>query len=218
MTIFEPSEDDQHTDSMFDNWHFSPSKEVKLWRRICWILAFILFLAVAGLIIQSKQPPVVYVVEVSDTGQVRNVGKAAYIEYQPQIETIKYFLSSFVKNIRAIPTDPIVLKESILNAYNFVTVKGKAVLNSYAREYDPFKKMKQNIAISVTVSSIIIRSDSVYQVEWYEERYDNGIKTSTERYVGLFTIIIQKPKTEDIIRANPLGIWVNFFNISKELQ
>ena len=132
--------------------------------------------------------------------------------------TIKYFLSSFVKNIRAVPTDPIVLKENYLSAYNFVTVKGKTVLNTYAREYDPFKKIKQNIAVSVTISSVIIRSDSTYQVTWDEERFENNIKASTERYIGLFTVVIQKPATEEVIRVNPLGLYIDFFNISKELQ
>jgi type IV secretion system protein TrbF len=200
-----------------DNWLLSSAKDAKQWRRVCWILCFSLCMLVAALIFQSRKPPIVYVAEVSDSGQVRTVGKAEH-EYNPQFEVIKYFLSSFVKNIRAIPTDAVVLKENYLSAYNFVTVKGKTILNSYAREYDPFKKYNQNIAVSINVSSVIVRSESTYQITWSEERYENGIKTKTERYTGLFTTVIQKPSTEEMVRVNPLGIYIDFFNLSKEIQ
>ena len=71
-----------------DSWPFASNKDAKLWKLSCGVLSFILILAVTGLIIQSRRPPVVYVVEVSDMGQVRTVGKAEILEYQPQFETI----------------------------------------------------------------------------------------------------------------------------------
>jgi len=223
MTLHKPKSDpvtpyNQDATSLLNNWLLGSSVEAKLWRRACVVLSFILFLTIVGLILQSKRYPTVYVVEVNEHGSVKLVGKATKLIYHPKLETIKYFLSLFINNIRSIPTDSIVLKENILNAYQFVTSKGKSILNNYTKEYDPFAKIKQIIAVSVTISSVIKRSESTYQVTWVEERFENGNQVTSERYSGLFNVVIKKPKTEKILKVNPLGIWIDFFNFSKEIK
>jgi len=222
MTFYKPERGpitpyNQDSTSLLNNWLLGSSVEARLWRRACVVLSFILCLTIVGLILQSKRYPTVYVVEVNEHGSVNVVGEATKLTYHPKLETIKYFLSLFVNNIRSIPTDSIVLKENILNAYQFVTPKGKSILNNYTKEYDPFAKIKKLIAVSVTILSVIKRSESTYQVTWVEERFENGSRATSERYSGLFNILIKKPKTDNILKVNPLGLWIDFFNISKEV-
>jgi type IV secretion system protein TrbF len=203
-------------DSMLDNWLHGSTIEAKLWRRACLVISFITCLAIIGLIIQSKRDPTVYVVEVTEHGSVKITGKAEMLDYHAQSAVLNYFLSDFVKNIRGVPTDAMVLKENLFTAYQFLTSNGKIILNAHFKEHDPFTKIKQNTTVTVSISNIIKRTESSYQVTWVEELLRNGVRAERERYSGLFTIIIQKPKTEDIIKVNPLGIWIDFLNFSKE--
>ena len=41
--------------------------------------------------------------------------------------------------------------------------------------------------------------------------------TSTERWTAILTIVVQPPRDADRLRANPLGIYVNAINWSREL-
>lgn len=52
---------------------------------------------------------------------------------------------------------------------------------------------------------------------WIERRYDNGQLAATERWTAILTIIVEMPRDLDRLRKNPLGIYVNAINWSKEL-
>lgn len=52
---------------------------------------------------------------------------------------------------------------------------------------------------------------------WWERRYRDGSLADTSRWTAILTIVVQTPRTPDAIRKNPLGIFVNAINWSKEL-
>ena len=60
------------------------------------------------------------------------------------------------------------------------------------------------------------RPDS-FRVAWIERRYQDGSLASTERWSAILTIVVQTPRDPENLRANPLGIYVNAINWSKEL-
>ncbi len=183
-----------------------------------WRLAFfgcliLLLIAVTGLIVVSLKVRVIpYVVEVNQQGAVNLVGRAEQT-YQPSLAAIKYFVSQFVTWIRSIPVDPVVLRQNFLNSYNFVTPKGKNTLSAYAQEQDPFKKLGQK-AVSVDLSSIVKLSENSYQVMWIEQEYSSsGAPVQKKGYTGVFNLEFRTPKDEKAVFANPLGIYIDFFNI-----
>ncbi|WP_334150727.1 VirB8/TrbF family protein, partial [Hyphomicrobium sp.] len=47
--------------------------------------------------------------------------------------------------------------------------------------------------------------------------YENGQLSTTERWTAILTIVIQTPRNADTLRKNPLGIYVNAINWSREL-
>jgi type IV secretion system protein VirB9 len=76
-----------------------------------------------------------------------------------------------------------------------------------ARANDPFAKLgKQQIAIDV--SSVIRASPSSFRVEWVEHRYQDGALADNTRWTAIITIAIQTPTSADVLRKNPLGIYV----------
>lgn len=52
---------------------------------------------------------------------------------------------------------------------------------------------------------------------WSERHYQDGSLATTERWTPILTIVTQVPRDADRLRANPLGIYVNAINWSKEL-
>ncbi|ETR74022.1 MAG: Conjugal transfer protein [Candidatus Magnetoglobus multicellularis str. Araruama] len=180
---------------------------------------FVLCVTVLGMIYLANQSKIIpYIVEVDTSGSVRLVGKAEQVDYQPKLETIKYFLSLFVTEIRSIPADPVLLKKHFLNAYNFVTSKGRNLLNEYARQYDPFTKQKECV-ISVEISNVVKMSEISYQVQWIEQTFSkNGGMIEQNQYTGIFSITFSTPRDESVLQTNPLGLYIDFFNISKNLK
>ena len=190
--------------------------QAKNWRLMAFgSLALSMGLA-GGLVWQSTHGSIVpWVVQVDKLGQAQAVAPAA-ADYSPSDPQIAWYLAHFIEIVRSLPADPIIVRQNWLQAYDFTTTSGSQALNDYARANDPFAKLgKQQIAIDV--SSVIRASPSSFRVEWVEHRYQDGALADTSRWTAILTIAIQPPTTADVLRKNPLGIYVTAINWSKEL-
>ena len=164
---------------------------------------------------QSTQGTIVpYVVEVDELGKAQAVAPAT-ADYRPTDPQIAFHLARFIENVRQVPTDPIVLRQSWLRAYDFTTDRGALALNDYARLNDPFARVGET-QVSVEVSSVIRASDNSFRVAWIERRYQNGQLAATERWTAILTIAVQPPRDAERLRSNPLGIFVHAINWSRE--
>ncbi|WP_342251489.1 conjugal transfer protein TrbF [Sphingomonas sp. OTU376] len=187
-----------------------------------WRLAFFGCLALSGglaggLVWQSARGHITpWVVEVDKLGEAREVASAE-AGYQPTDPQIAYHLARFVENVRSVPADPIVLRQDWLRAYDFATDKGALALNDYARNNDPFQLVGKT-QVSVEVSSVIRASPSSFRVAWTERRYQDSALAETSRWSAILTVVIQTPRTADGLRKNPLGVFVDALNWSKELS
>ncbi|MGY4372712.1 type IV secretory pathway TrbF-like protein [Bradyrhizobium sp. i1.3.6] len=154
-------------------------------------------------------------VEVDQLGEAKAVAPAN-AGYQPTDPQVAFHLARFIEHVRGLPMDAIVLRENWLRAYDFTTDRGAAALNDYARNNDPFAKLGKT-QIAIEVSSVIRASPESFRLAWIERRYDNGQLAATERWSAILTIIVEMPRDLDRLRKNPLGIYVNAINWSKEL-
>ncbi|MES0008935.1 MULTISPECIES: conjugal transfer protein TrbF [unclassified Mesorhizobium] len=170
----------------------------------------------AALIWQSAKGSIVpWVVQVDRLGQAQAVGPAIG-DYQPSDPQIAFYLAHFIEQVRSIPADPVIVRQNWLRAYDFATKSGALALNDYARANDPFTKVgKQQVAVDV--SSVIRASPASFRIAWIERRYQDGSLASTERWSAILTIVMQPPRDADTLRKNPLGIYINAINWSKEL-
>lgn len=165
---------------------------------------------------QSTRGTVVpWVVEVDGRGEARAV-EPAVADYRPTDPQIAFHLARFVEQVRGLPADPIVLRQNWLRAYDFTTDRGAAALNDYARTNDPFTRVGKQ-QVSVEVSSVIRASPDSFRVAWTERRFESGQIAGTERWTAILTIAIQPPRDAERLRRNPLGVFVNAINWSKEL-
>ena len=170
----------------------------------------------AALVWQSTSGSIVpWVVQVDKLGQAQAVAPAV-ADYRPTDPQIAFHLARFIEQVRAIPADAIIVRQNWLRAYEFTTQAGALALNDYARANDPFTKVGKQQA-AVEVSSVIRASPDSFRVAWIERRYQDGSLASTERWSAILTVVVQTPREAEKLRANPLGIYVNAINWSKEL-
>lgn len=187
-----------------------------------WRLAFFGCLALsgglaAGLVWQSARGSVVpWVVEIDKLGQAQAV-QPAEAGYHPSDPQIAFQLARFIEQVRSVPADPVVLRQNWLSAYDFTTDKGALALNDYARSQDPFAKVGKE-QVAVDVSSVIRASPGSFRVGWEERHYADGALTGTSHWSAILTVVIEAPRTADALRRNPLGLFVNALNWSKELS
>lgn len=191
--------------------------QAKNWRLMALGCLLLALLMAAGLVWRAGQSLVTpYVVEVAAGGQVRAVGEAA-TPYQASDAQIAYHLARFVTDVRSLSIDPIVVRQNWLQAYDYTTDKGAATLNDHARTHDPFARIGQN-STAVEISSVVRASESSFQVRWIERSFTNGTPSNTERWTAVLSIVLQAPRTEERLRKNPLGIYVNGLAWSRELN
>ena len=187
-----------------------------------WRLAFFGALALSfglagGLVWQSARGTITpWVVQVDKLGQAQAVAPAV-ADYHPTDPQIAWYLAHFIKEVRSIPADPIVLRQDWLDAYNFVTSKGALALNDYARTSDPFGKIGKS-QVSVDIASVIRASDDSFRVEWVERHYADDALTATERWSAILTIVVQTPTSAAQLKKNPLGVYVEALSWSKEFD
>jgi type IV secretion system protein VirB5 len=170
-----------------------------------------------GLLWQSMQSRVApYVVEVDALGEARAV-TAAEAEYRPTDPQIAWHLGRFVANVRSISLDPVLMRQNWLSAYDFVTERGSRFLGEYARSSNPFGKVGERTA-SVQVTSVVRASDRSFQVKWTETTYERGSLVGTTRWTAILSIVVRPPSSADTLRKNPLGLYVDAIDWSRELD
>lgn len=170
----------------------------------------------AALVWQSATGSIVpWVVQVDNLGQAQAIAPAT-ADYEPSDPQIAFHLARFIEQVRSIPADAVVVRENWLRAYNFTTDRGALALNDYARANDPFERVGRS-QVSVEVSSVIRASPDSFRVAWTERHYENGQLSTSERWTAILTIVIQTPGDAETLRANPLGIYVNAINWSREM-
>jgi type IV secretion system protein TrbF len=154
--------------------------QAKNWRLMAFGCLVLALLMAGGLVWRSAQSIVTpYVVEVDQAGQVRAVGEAA-TPYRPNDAQIAYHLAHFVALVRSLSIDPIVVRQNWLDAYDYTTDRGAAVLNEYARTHDPFARVGKE-SVTVQITSVVRASDASFNVRWTEQRFVNGAPSCKPR-------------------------------------
>lgn len=213
----EPETPYQRAGQVWDERIGSARVQARNWR----LMAFGGLLLTTGLssalVWQSMQSRVVpYVVEVDRLGEARAVAPAD-AQYRPTDPQIAWHLAHFITNIRSKSLDPVLMRENWLSAYDFVTDRGALFLGEYARAAEPFADIGER-TISVQVTSVVRASETSFQVKWTESHYERGSLASTSRWTAILTIQQRPPRSADTLRKNPLGIYVDAIDWSRELE
>jgi type IV secretory pathway TrbF-like protein len=156
-----------------------------------------------------------WVVQVDRTGRAEAVGPAAG-GYRPSDPEVAAQLAQLIEDVRSLPSDPVVLRQQWLRAYQHARGEGALALNDYARGADPFSRLgREQVAVQVT--SVVRASPDSFRVEWTESHYAAGGLTGSEHWTAILTTELDPPKDPEGLRRNPLGVFVTQLNWTKEL-
>ena len=170
-----------------------------------------------GLLWQSMQSRVTpYVVEVDRLGEARAIALAE-ASYHPTDPQIAWHLAKFITNVRSVSLDPVLMRGNWLEAYDFATKRGAQFLGDYARSADPFGRIGER-TVSVQVTSVVRASDRSFQVKWSETAYERGNEAGRSNWTAILTVVLKPPGTADVLRKNPLGLYVDAIDWSRELD
>ena len=171
----------------------------------------------AGMLWQAGQSRIVpYVVAVDRLGEARAITPAS-VAYTPSEAQIAWYLAHFIRDVRAVTLDPIVMRQNWVEAFGFVTTRGAAFLDQQASASNPFADLGQR-TVSVQVTSVVRVSDNSYQVKWTESLFVPGGVATLSHWTAIITIVLKAPKSVEILRRNPLGLYVDGIDWSRELD
>lgn len=213
----EPVTPYQKAEQLWDERIGSARVQARNWRLMafgCFATSVALSGALVWQSMQSRVAP--YVVEVDKFGEARAVAPAIQ-NYQPADSQVAWHLARFVTHVRGVSTDPVLVRQNWLAAYDFATDRAALFLNEYAKTNDPFGQIGTN-SVSVQVTSVVRASDTSFQVKWTEQVYERGSLAKTERWTAILTTILQPPRSAEQLRKNPLGLFVSAIDWSRELD
>jgi type IV secretion system protein VirB5 len=213
----EPETPYQRAGQLWDERIGSARVQARNWRLMAFgSLALSTGLA-GGLLWQSAQSRVTpYVVEVDRLGEARAVTEAE-AAYHPTDPQIAWHLAKFIQNVRGVSLDPVLMRADWLGAYDFATRRGAQFLDDYARAANPFALVGER-TVSVQVTSVVRASDRSFQVKWTETAYERGSQAGRSNWTAILTVVTKPPGTADVLRKNPLGLYVDAIDWSRELD
>ena len=182
----------------------------KNWRAIG-LLSMVLAIVQAGgmiaLSMRSKTIP--YVVAVDALGRQVAAGTADE-NFTPDDRLKRTALLEWISDLRTVTRDGVAQRKAIERLYSRVAYGSAAVkvVDEFYRNDPPQKRMERE-SVSVDVESVLPTSDKTYEIEWTETIRDlQGEVQFQNHWKGAFTTAINPPTDEQLVRTNPLGIYV----------
>jgi len=202
---------------MWDERIGSARSQARNWRLMAFGTLLLAGGLASGIVWQAAQSRVIpYVVEVDRLGEAKAVAQLQST-YNPTDPQIAWHLSHFIADVRGVSLDPVLMRANWLEAYDFATRRGGRYLDDYARAADPFAHLGER-SISIQVTSVVRASDNSFQVKWIETAYERGVQSGTSHWTAMLTIVQRTPATADVLRKNPLGLYVEAVDWSREIE
>lgn len=115
-------------------------------------------------------------------------------------------LASWVWNARTVLSDPAAQKTLLRKVYAMAGVDAAGFLNRYYAANPPFG----DFSVAITITSVLPISPDTWQVNWDEQRSENGQPQAVAHWkaeitTGIDTKLAQNPR---VLLDNPLGIFV----------
>jgi type IV secretion system protein TrbF len=189
------------------------------WRRAAFFALMIALLETGGLIALAMKTKVVpYVVAIDNLGRMVASGPADQTTAADD-KLKRAALFHWVSDLRMVTIDGVAQRKAIDRVYTMIASGSPAQVEvgDFYRLAPPHERA-QTRTVDVEVKAAFATSEKTYQVEWSETvRGLSGQVEGEERWKGSFTIAVNPPSDERLIRLNPLGIYVTNVSWSRVL-
>ncbi len=191
----------------------------KNWRFIAVLSALTALVAVGGIVVLSARSRVVpFVVAIDSLGRTVSAGPAE-VTTSADEKLKKAVLFTWIEQVRLVTTDPFAQRKAIDRVYAHLAMgsEAQAYISAFYRA-DPPQKRSKTQTVTIDVKSVLPDSNRTYEIEWIETTHDlNGGVLGTDHWKGSFSIALNPPTDERLMRVNPLGIYVTDASWTKVL-
>jgi type IV secretion system protein VirB5 len=212
----EPETPYQRAAQVWDERIGSARVQARNWRIMAFGSLFLSAGFAAALVWQSARGTVVpWVVQVDRLGQAQSVAPAT-ADYRPTDPQIAWHLARFIEQVEA--SRPI---RSSCARTGCAPTTGPPIAARRRSTTMPAPTIPSPRSASSRSPSRFRASSAPRRIlprRLDRARYENGQLAGTERWTAILTIVIQTPRDADRLRANPLGIYVNAINWSREMS
>lgn len=193
----------------------------KLWQTMTCLSLLIALIAVFGCVYNcTKSKYIPYVIEVDKLGHVAPTSGPLEISTFDNQRVIQATLADFIEQARTVTPDVTIQRKLIFKLYDKMNQSDPATLKMndfFNGEKNPYKRAETEM-VSVEITSVLAQSEHTYQVEWDEStRSRNGALKTKAHWKALITVYIVDSRdfTEEMIRKNPAGIYIENFSWTK---
>lgn len=197
-----------------------------MWQILAILSLMIVLAAVGGVIyIGSQSRFIPYVVQVDKLGEAVAVSRADVAQTaDPRV--IHASVSEFINNLRIVTPDIALQRRAIFRVYAMLspndsaTAKTNEWLNG-TEDSNPFKRATTE-TVNVEIISVIPQTTETWQVDWLEKVYDRQGNLAEPPFkmralLRVYSRPQTKSTTEEQMRNNPLGIFIQDYSWSKQV-
>lgn len=161
----------------------------------------------------TKPQVIPYVVEVNPQGRVVDYGKMINAtDYQVTPIMAEHYIKKFIKNIRTVDYDPVVIKRNWNEAHAFATKKCANILNRIYTEYKPLDLVKTHTVV-VKFNSYLDLGEKAKEIQWTEYVYSlSGVLESNKSLKMMLTYAVS-PNLSTV--DNPSGFFIDAINLGE---
>lgn len=193
------------------------AKGKRNWQITAFVSMALLAVSLFGLVTLATSSRITpYVVEVNELGQARAFGPATKIDEASE-RIVVAELSSFIRNVRSVYSDPQAQKDMIYRAYSHAIGEARSFLESYFSDPDNDPRLLSGeFSRTAQVQSVTRLPDSnTYKVKWRETKHFPDGSTENSAWEAYLTVEQIPPESADMLKYNPLGITVTDMSWSK---
>lgn len=138
--------------------------------------------------------------------------------FEPDEIQKRYFIAKWVQTLMRI--DPLTIERDLTEGFKLVRGKGINEFKEYISKTQPIKRVRENSTLtrSVEISNIQFLGENIAQVRVVATERTAQEKFDPRRYNAIVHFVIDPPKTEAEMYANPIGLRITHFDISEDLQ
>ena len=190
------------------------------WRITALLALVIAVLSLSGNVVQLTQNKIVrYFVVVDDLGKtvaekIRNQGGNT-----PE-KVVQAVVAQARVDWRTVTVDTELQKRMIGNLTVHTAGAARGMLREWYEKNSPYEVAKLGRLVSVEVKGIPLPvSKGSYRVEWREiVRNLQGIELSQENYEAIATVALVAPESEEVLLANPGGVYIINLSTAKVIR
>jgi type IV secretion system protein TrbF len=204
----------------FDEYIGESRKRERAWKTVTLVLlAFLCASLVGWLYVASLPKTVPYVIAVQPWGESKYLGQPDEASKGVTVSDAswRYYLRKFIEYTRGISPDRNLTLSNLAEAYAMTSQTGAAVLTTMLKNENAFASIG-TAHREIRLETLIKVSEKSWQADWVEVVLDGaGEELSSVHKRGIYTVEQGTPD-EKQIRANPLGIFVDSFQIQDVSQ